>query len=77
MDTSSGEKRDATKFERLQLEEIHHTPQEDPLISGEDVRVKRIKRKVDLRLSLVLALMYVVNQVRREDTYNYHTWNMY
>ena len=36
----------------------------------EDPRVKRIKRKVDLRLSAILSLMYVVNQIDRTNLPN-------
>jgi hypothetical protein len=35
----------------------------DAELSGEDPRVKKIKRKVDLRLSVILALLYIVNQI--------------
>lgn len=73
MDAFSRQMKDESKTEQLRLEEIHAAPQVDPLISGEDPRVKKIKRKVDLRLSLILALMYVVNQVYREVTPKYLT----
>ena len=36
----------------------------------EDPRVKAIKRKVDWRLSAMLALMYIVNQIDRTNLPN-------
>jgi hypothetical protein len=41
------------------------TPDDDPSQSNieEDLRLRRIKRKVDFRLSAILALMYIVNQI--------------
>ncbi|PPJ60117.1 hypothetical protein CBER1_03121 [Cercospora berteroae] len=36
----------------------------------EDPRVKQIKRKVDIRLSAMLALMYIVNQIDRNNLPN-------
>lgn len=36
----------------------------------EDPRVDKIKRKVDLRLSAILALMYIVNQIDRTNLPN-------
>ena len=33
----------------------------------EDPRLKKIKRKVDLRLSVILAIMYIVNQIDRTN----------
>jgi hypothetical protein len=76
MNFGSGEMRDENKVEQLRLEEIQSTLQDDALVSVDDSRVKRIKRKVDLRLSLILALMYVVNQVRRDVPPKYQTWNI-
>ena len=42
----------------------------DPMLTNEDPIVKRVKRKIDLRLSAVLALMYVVNQIDRGNVSN-------
>lgn len=42
--------------------------QTDP--DWEDPRVKAIKWKVDVRLSAVLALMYIVNQIDRTNLPN-------
>ena len=42
----------------------------DEVLNGEDPRIKKIKRKVDLRLSVVLALMYIVNQIDRTNLAN-------
>ena len=39
-------------------------------VDHEDARVKRIKRKVDLRLSAILALLYCVNQIDRTNLPN-------
>lgn len=36
-------------------------------LEQENPRLKKIKRKVDLRLSLILALMYIVNQIDRTN----------
>ena len=33
----------------------------------EDPRLKKIKRTVDLRLSVILAIMYIVNQIDRTN----------
>ncbi|KJX98737.1 phthalate transporter like protein [Zymoseptoria brevis] len=49
--------------------EKHPSPVEsDP--SSEDPRVKAIKRKVDIRLSATLAVMYIVNQIDRSNLSN-------
>lgn len=48
---------------------VKHVPEE--VLTGEDPRVKKIKRTVDLRLSVMLALMYIVNQVRMKPTRPY------
>ncbi|SMY23955.1 unnamed protein product [Zymoseptoria tritici ST99CH_1A5] len=49
--------------------EKHLSPAEsDP--SWEDPRVKAIKRKVDVRLSATLAVMYIVNQIDRSNLSN-------
>jgi len=45
-------------------------PADDYDLDYEDPRVKQIKRKVDLRLSLILALMYIVNQIDRTNLGN-------
>lgn len=36
----------------------------------EDPRVAKIKRRVDIRLSVILALMYIVNQIDRTNLPN-------
>lgn len=36
-------------------------------LERENPRLKKIKRKVDLRLSFILALMYIVNQIDRTN----------
>jgi hypothetical protein len=49
--------------------EWHLSPAEsDP--AWEDARVKAIKRKVDIRLSITLAIMYIVNQIDRTNLPN-------
>ena len=36
----------------------------------DESRIKKIKRKVDIRLSVILALMYIVNQIDRTNLPN-------
>jgi hypothetical protein len=63
-------KRENVQAEELQLENAHVSIPQDPLVNGEDPRIKAIKWKVDLRLSAILAVMYVVNQIDRTNLPN-------
>lgn len=51
----------------IQSEDIVVAQQDE---GWEDPRVKKIKRKVDIRLSAMLALMYIVNQIDRNNLPN-------
>jgi MFS family permease len=42
-------------------------PSSNSSLQYEDPRIKKIKRKVDFRLSAILALMYIVNQIDRTN----------
>ncbi|KAK5163617.1 uncharacterized protein LTR77_010566 [Saxophila tyrrhenica] len=64
MDSSKEDVKTEFVDERAQQpDEIYDNDHEDP-------RIKRIKRKVDLRLSLILAVMYCVNQIDRTNLGN-------
>jgi hypothetical protein len=57
----------------LRLEEVPTHSEQGPLGTSEEVedpRIRRIKWKVDLRLSVILALMYIVNQIDRTNLPN-------
>jgi hypothetical protein len=60
--------------EALKLEEVPDHSQSKSLqgvvSEEEDPRLRRIKWKVDLRLSVILALMYIVNQIDRTNLPN-------
>lgn len=59
------------KAEALRFEEVPAHSQELSVASEEeDPRLKRVKRKVDMRLSVILALMYIVNQIDRTNLPN-------
>lgn len=59
------------KAEALMFEEVPAASQQISVVSEEDdPRLRRVKWKVDLRLSVILALMYIVNQIDRTNLPN-------
>ena len=44
-----------------------YTPSPDRSEEEDSAYLKKIKRKVDIRLSCILALMYIVNQIDRTN----------
>ena len=54
--------------DHVESQQIKNVPYE--VLTGEDPRVRRIKRLVDFRLSAILALLYCVNQIDRNNLGN-------
>ena len=61
---------DKVRMKAEHLEASAGLSSQDSLIEVDEERVKKIKWKVDLRLSAVLALMYGVNQIDRSNLGN-------
>lgn len=69
MDASSKPPLDADHVEKQdKLDKLVSEDVADP--NWDDPRAKKIKRKVDIRLSVILALMYIVNQIDRTNLPN-------
>ncbi|OJD16207.1 hypothetical protein AJ78_03639 [Emergomyces pasteurianus Ep9510] len=59
-----------SKTDPKHLEQLSHDYESDLLLSGKDPRIKAIKRKTDLRICLVLGILYTMAAIDRVNLPN-------